>query len=66
MKLRPGMGHHFTRKKLVVKLPQATLVEKSPPGKRKGCISMVVRATSVGVKILKAPSIELRRGELVT
>ena len=54
------------RKKLVVKLPQARAREKSPLGKRRGCASVIVRRTPVGVKILNALSIELRREGLTT
>ena len=38
------MAQDLVRKKLVVKLPQATAVVKLPCGERKGCISIVVVA----------------------
>ena len=48
------------RKKPVVKLPQASSVEKLPSGKRRGCISRVVMVTPVGKRIPRACTIELK------
>ncbi len=53
------------RKKLVLKLPQASTKEKLFWGKRRGCISIVVRAVAVGVKTPNVSRIEPKREGLI-
>ncbi len=52
------------RKKAVVKLPQATLSDRLPKGKRRGCTSRMVREVLLGAKKLNLLIIELSKSGL--